>query len=149
MEGQVSHSLRVVLVNLVLSAMPLFLMSIAIMPKWVRTKLDRERRRFFQTGHQVSPSKYNLVSQGQICKSKDFGRLIVLDLQTMNLALMAKWWWLLVSRPNGTLQCILWSKYGPRKGQGRGHGSGSPKIFLTPHRFGKTCLPQRMFFTTT
>lgn len=34
----------------------------------------------------------------------------------MNLALMMKWWWLLLDNPNGTLTSMLRDKYGPRRG---------------------------------
>lgn len=35
---------------------------------------------------------------------------------TMNQALLVKWWWLLITKPSGSLEQILKEKYGPHSG---------------------------------
>lgn len=64
----------------------------------------------------MSCNKIHLVSWQQVSRPKEQGGLGILDLRTMNQALMTKWWWLLLDQPNGTLQSLLLNKYGPRRG---------------------------------
>jgi hypothetical protein len=45
---------RIILINAVLSAQPVYYMSIFRLPKWVISKLDKIRRRFLWHGHKES-----------------------------------------------------------------------------------------------
>lgn len=106
---------QLVLLNSVLLAMSIYLMSITILPKWVRARIDTIRSRFQWSGQSQLQKRFLLVSWDQICKLKVQGGLGVLQLHSMNLALMTKWWWLL-KLPISALQNLLQDKYGPRKG---------------------------------
>lgn len=108
------HGRHLVLLNSVLPAMPIYLMSITILPKWVRARIDTIRSRFQWSGQSQLQKRFLLVSWDQICKLKAQGGLGVLQLHSMNLALMTKWWWLL-KLPISALQNLLQDKYSPRK----------------------------------
>lgn len=63
--------------------------------------------------------KYHLVNWGHVCKSKemeDFWGGVVMDLKYLNLAILTKWWWKFLTNPQGAVQKLLSSKYGPRRG---------------------------------
>ena len=91
---------RYTLVNSVLTAIPMFMMSLYRMPVTVRKKLDRIRMRFFWQGTSLK-KKYAMVSWKQICLPKNSGGLGILDLDVMNISLLLKWWWRLKD-PNYT-----------------------------------------------
>lgn len=69
---------RITLLNYVLSAVPLYTLSLYSIPKKVLRKIDQIRRQF------VWPS---------VCILKDFRGMGILDLKQMNHALLLKWWW--------------------------------------------------------
>lgn len=98
---------KLVLLNSFLSAMPTYLISMFILPNWVRERFDKIRRRFLQKGLSRPQKGYYLVEWGQVCQPKDHGGLGVKHLRTMNLALITKWWWSLLAHPNETLQQLL------------------------------------------
>lgn len=39
-----------------------------------------------------------------------------MDLKYLNLAILTKWWWKFLTNPQGAVQKLLSSKYGPRRG---------------------------------
>ena len=83
---------RVTLINSVISAIPLYWLGIYRMPKLVRMRIDKLRKRFLWQGGSSVKKKYALVSWKVVCKSKDQGGLGLLDPDLMNIALRAKWW---------------------------------------------------------
>lgn len=106
----------VVLLNVVLSSIPLYYMSLFILPSSVRHNIDYSRKHFFWNGPARRGKKYHLMSQGQVCKPKGSGGLGVLDLRMFNLALMAKQFWHPLTRPEGSFQKLLIAKYCPTAG---------------------------------
>lgn len=60
-----------VLINSVLTTMPIFIMSIRELPWWVLNRIDRIWRRVLWQGIIDSDRKYYLVPWGQICRSKE------------------------------------------------------------------------------
>lgn len=46
-----------------------------------------------------------------MCRPKEEEGFGMLDLQTLNMALMVKWWWRRLSNPQEALQKILVAKY--------------------------------------
>lgn len=84
---------RLILVNSVLSAIPMHYLSFFIFPSWVLKRIDSIRRSFFWSGEKGAKGCSSLVNWETVCTPKDKGGLGVLDLRLFNLALMAKWWW--------------------------------------------------------
>ncbi len=84
---------RLVLVNSVLSNLPLYFFSVFRAPKWVIRRVEALRRAFFWKGSTSVLGGQCLVRWEIVCRSKDDGGLGVLNLDSMNLALLTKWWW--------------------------------------------------------
>lgn len=95
---------RITLINAALTAVPIYMMQVFLLPKWVINKIDQSRRKFLWHGHkvQVEGKRYmSLASWELVTKSKKMGGLGVKNLHTMNKALMAKviWKWHQIDRP--------------------------------------------------
>ncbi|KAJ4763154.1 RNA-directed DNA polymerase (reverse transcriptase)-related family protein [Rhynchospora pubera] len=84
---------RLVLVNSCLTSLPVFFMSVFRLPKWVIQSLDSIRRTFLWQGSSNSSRKLVTVSWKKVCSPKKLGGLGVLDLDSFNLAHLAKWLW--------------------------------------------------------
>ena len=100
---------RLVLINLVLSSLPMFRMSFFEMPRGVLKKLDYFRSRFFGTTMNTK-KKYRLTKWKIVCTPKDQGGLGVLNLDVHNKCLLSKWLFKLLNR-DGVWQQLLKSKY--------------------------------------
>lgn len=133
-----------ILVNSVSSAMPIFFfMSIYVNPNWIREKIDSAGEISMVWSPEISfeiqsilletclSTVYSLGDRFVSLRSRGLG---VLDLQTINLALMVKWWWILLSKTNGTLQVTIRTKYG----QGWDPSLENQEIARTYRILGKT-----------
>lgn len=92
---------RVVLINQILSSLPVYYMSCFKIPIWVIQEIDKIRRNFLWHGVN-DHKKMNLVDWEVVCTPKKLGGLGVLDLRTFNNALLLKWCWKWV-RPEANL----------------------------------------------
>jgi hypothetical protein len=102
---------RIVLINSVLNAIPVFFLSFMKMPKSVWKKLVRIQREFLwggvRGGRKISWVKWSIV-----CQDKSQGGLGVRDARIFNLSLLAKWRWRLL-QPGMTLwKRVLVARYG-------------------------------------
>jgi hypothetical protein len=104
-----SYGGELVLLNSVLSSLPMFMMSFFEIPKWFIKNLDHYRSRFFWQGSSQK-HKYRLAKWDILCRPKEQGGLGILDLQLQNKCLRAKW---LVNLLNtyGIWQKLLRNKY--------------------------------------
>ena len=104
-----SYGGRLVLLNSVLSSLPIFMMSFFEIPKGVLKNLDHFRSRFFWQGS-FDKHKYHLAKWDILCRPKDQGGLGILNLQLQNKCLLAK---LLVNllNTNSLWQYLLTNKY--------------------------------------
>jgi hypothetical protein len=104
-----SYGGRLVLLNSVLSSLPMFMMSFFEVLKGVLKNLDHFRSRFFWQGF-ANKHKYRLAKWDILCRPKDQGGLGILNLHLQNKCLLAKW---LVNLLNtdGTWQSLLRNKY--------------------------------------
>lgn len=82
---------RVTLLNSVISALPLYWLSIYKIPVTVCSKIDKIRKKFLWSGSSAEKRKYHLIAWEYVCLGKDQGGLGVLNLTRMNTALLAKW----------------------------------------------------------
>ena len=100
---------RLVLINSVLSSLPIFMMSFFEIPTGVLQKLDAIRSRFFwQGGHHKK--KYRLAKWEIICQPKEIGGLGVANLDIKNICLLSKWLFKLLNG-DGVWQQLLRNKY--------------------------------------
>jgi hypothetical protein len=100
---------RVALVNSNLTSVPLYMLSFYRIPVGVKEKLDRIRNNFLWDETE-GKKKYHLVNWQTVCLRKDQGGLGILDLEKMNIALLAKWLWKLFNEDD-ICQTILRRKY--------------------------------------
>jgi hypothetical protein len=80
---------RLVLINSVLSSLPMFMMSFFRIPKGVREKLDYYRSRFFWQCDEHK-KKYRLAKWSILHKPKSIGGLGIVDLDIQNKCLLSK-----------------------------------------------------------
>ncbi|GKV49208.1 hypothetical protein SLEP1_g55970 [Rubroshorea leprosula] len=120
---------RIMLINSVLSSLPVFLMSIYKIPTGILKSIDKIRRNFLWGG-EGEGRKINWVSWERVCKKKEWGGLGVKDMRRFNLALMGKWWGRLASKDEGLWRRVIEGKYSEGRGNwmdwvrdGRGMGS--------------------------
>ena len=104
-----SYGGRLILINSVLSSLPMFMMSLFEILKEVLKKLDQYRSRFFWQGRK-DKKKYCLAKWDIICRPKDQGGLGIINLQLQNKALLSKWIINLLNT-EGTWQTLLRNKY--------------------------------------
>jgi hypothetical protein len=104
-----SYGGRLVLLNSILSSLPMFMMSFFEIPKGVFENLDHFTSRFFWKGT-TNKRKYKLATWDILCRRKEQAGLGILDLQLQNKCLLAKW---LVNLLNteGMWQSLLTNKY--------------------------------------
>jgi hypothetical protein len=102
---------RIVLVNAVLNAIPIYYLSYLMMSVKVWKEVVKIQRKFLWSGLS-NRSKISWVKWSNVCKPKSDGGLGVRDLRLTNISLLAKWRWKLL-HPNPELwKDIVIAKYG-------------------------------------
>ena len=84
---------RLILVKCTLSNLPIYFMSLFVIPRKVRIGLERVQREFLR-GDMEERRKIHLVSWLAICKDKKYGGLGLRHLEGLNQALLGKWLWI-------------------------------------------------------
>jgi hypothetical protein len=79
---------RLILINSVLSSLPIFMMSFFELPKGVLEKIDCFRSRFYWQNNQHK-RKYRLVKWEVTCQPKDQGGLWIQNLEIQNKCLLS------------------------------------------------------------
>jgi hypothetical protein len=104
-----SYGDRLILINSVLTSLPMFMLSFFEIPVGVRKRLDFYRSRFFwqSDGHK---RKYRLSRWNIICRPKDQGGLGIEVLELKNRCLLSKWLFKLINE-DGVWQELLRNKY--------------------------------------
>ncbi|GKU93217.1 hypothetical protein SLEP1_g6825 [Rubroshorea leprosula] len=101
---------RITLLNSVLSAIPIFYMSLFLMPNCVVSELISIQRAFLWGGAELK-RRIPWVKWDYICFSKRKGGLGVSDLCRKNWALLGKWWFRLGDGVEGLWKKVVWEKY--------------------------------------
>lgn len=102
---------RLVLINAVLSSLPVYFMSCLNIPAWVIKEIDKIRRRFLWHGVTQETKKLSLANWEVVCTPKIMGGLGVTDLRIFNQSLLTKHYWQWV-RPTTNLWKPLISQMG-------------------------------------
>ena len=100
---------HLVLINSVLSSLPMFMMSFFELPKGVVEKIDCFRSRFYWQNDQHK-RKYRLAKWEVMCQPKDQGGLGIHNLEIQNKCLLSKWLFKLLNE-DGLWQELLRNKY--------------------------------------
>src|SRR3954470_18767274 len=104
-----SYGDRLVLINSVLTSLPMFMLSFMEIPKGVRKRLDFFRSRFFWQSDEHK-KKYRLTKWNIICRPRDQGGLGIEVLDIKNKCLLSKWLFKLLNE-EGVWQKLLHKKY--------------------------------------
>ncbi|KAK2444918.1 hypothetical protein QL285_015908 [Trifolium repens] len=102
---------RIVLINAVLNALPIFFLSYLKMPVKVWREVVKIQRNFLWGGL-ANRRKLCWVKWSAICKPKKEGGLGIKDLRLMNSSLLAKWRWKLLEEGDEMWKKIVVAKYG-------------------------------------
>jgi hypothetical protein len=98
---------RIVLLNSVLNAIPVFYLSYLKIPIQVWKKVRPIQRDFLWGRKKMSWIKWDTV-----CLPKDKGGLGVRDVRVVNISLLSKWRWRLLDNTNVVWKDVIKSKYG-------------------------------------
>jgi hypothetical protein len=102
---------RIVLINAVLNAIPTFYLSYLKLPKKVWKELVKIQRVFLWAGLS-NHSKTCWVKWDVICRPKKEGGLGVRDLRLVNISLLAKWKWKLLTYDEELWKDVVVARYG-------------------------------------
>ena len=100
---------RLVLINSVLSSLPMFMLSFFRIPKSILKKLDYYRSRFFWQNDEHK-KKYKLAKWSVLCTPKCVRGMGITNLDTQNICLLSKWLIQLINE-DGIWQQVLKKKY--------------------------------------
>lgn len=84
---------RLVLVNSVLSAIPVYFLSVFQLKKWAIKRIDKIRRNFLWKGAMAANGGHCLVKWVNALKPKKIGGLGTIDLERFSRALRLRWIW--------------------------------------------------------
>jgi hypothetical protein len=102
---------RIVLINSVLNAIPIFYLSFLRMPASVVKKVVRLQREFLWGGVKGG-RKISWVKWAVVCREKSKGGLGVRDINIVNISLLSKWRWHLLQSGMPLWKKVLVAKYG-------------------------------------
>lgn len=130
----ISMGRRVTIIKLVLSALPLYIMSLFYMPKLIEKK-HRSLLCGFLWGGKETEKKVAWVKWDEVCKAEKECGLGIKDLLVFNKALMCKWVWRFLQEKDNLWVKVLksrfgelsWCRDGERRAEGRRAGWGGGK----------------------
>jgi hypothetical protein len=102
---------RIVLLNSVLNAIPIFYLSYMKIPAIVAKKIRRIQREFLW-GSRRGQKRISWIKWDVLCLPKKKGGLGVRDIRVVNISLLAKWRWRLLFEDHTVWKEVLRSKYG-------------------------------------
>ena len=103
------------LIKAVYQAIPMYSMSVFKFLKELYSDLQAMLRRFWW-GHSPDSRKLYLMNHNKLCESKLIGGTGFCDLESFNLALLARQVWRLVQDGSVFVSRLLKAKYSPKRG---------------------------------
>ena len=94
-----SSAARLTLTNSSLAILPLHAMSLFLLNDGTHAGFRKHMSTFFWEGANAN-KKYHMVRWEEVCRPKDQGGLGIINTKSMNVALMVKWIWRLLTDPN-------------------------------------------------
>lgn len=102
---------RVTLIKSVLSALPVYYMSLFNMLEGVAKEIDRIQSSFLW-GDSEHNRKLHLVSWSKVCMSMKQGGLGIKNIRLANESLLLKWWWRYGQEDDALWKLVICEKYG-------------------------------------
>ncbi|XP_058764653.1 uncharacterized protein LOC131638121 [Vicia villosa] len=102
---------RGVLINSVINALPIYTLSFYKAPKKILNEVCSIQRKFLWGGGDLKRS-INWVSWDTVCKSREEGGLGVKNMEIMNVALLSKWKWRILTDKDAVWRDLLEVRYG-------------------------------------
>lgn len=106
---------RLVLVNSTLATLPIFMMSLFVMPISVGEELERIMRNFLW-GSTEEKKKFHLIAWDEVCVGVNWGGLGIRRLRDVNVSLLSKWLWNIGIDDGKLWKRVIFAKYGKAKG---------------------------------
>ncbi|KAL4352748.1 hypothetical protein GQ457_06G007230 [Hibiscus cannabinus] len=108
--NSLSFAGRVVLLNSILSSLPIYYLSLFEIPSTVILRLDKIRRKFLW-GCTNDKRRIAIVSWTRVCIPKAKGGAGVVNLKIKNRALLAKWGWRFATEHGALWRKLIQAKY--------------------------------------
>jgi len=113
---------RLTLINSCLSSIPIYSMSMYLLPKAICKRIDNKEK-IFLAGRGLK-KKYYLLKWEKIIRPKKKGSLGIQNIRKMNQSLLCRWWWKLEKKEKKMLK------------------KGMSKITALPSWGGRSAIPQ-------
>ncbi|KAJ3696607.1 hypothetical protein LUZ61_000312 [Rhynchospora tenuis] len=110
--GFLSKAGRTVLASSVLSTIPIYFMSVFILPAWVIKEIDRVRRDFIWSKTSNGSKGVHLLAWDRMCMPKEIGGLGLVNLKLHNISLLLRWLWRLYAQPDSQWSSLARMLYG-------------------------------------
>lgn len=107
---------RVTLIKSVLSALPVYYMSLFKIPECVAKEMDRIQASFLW-GDSEHSRKLHLVKWKEVCMSLKQGGLGIKNIRLANDSLLLKWWWRYGQEDEALWKKVICEKYGSDGGR--------------------------------
>ncbi|XP_042944508.1 uncharacterized protein LOC122278379 [Carya illinoinensis] len=107
-----SQAGKEILLKAVIQALPTYCMGVFKLPKSLLNEINKIMHHYWW-GHLQNEKRVHWVSWGQMGRSKSAGGLGFRDLESFNLALLAKQGWRIIQQPNSLAAQVLKLKYFP------------------------------------
>ncbi|KAI8530701.1 hypothetical protein RHMOL_Rhmol11G0080100 [Rhododendron molle] len=107
---------RVTLIKNTFSSLPIYFMSLFVIPAFMAKRLEKIQRDFWWSGV-GEESKYHLVEWDKVCTPMREGSLGVRRLKLFNQALLGKWLWRFACERERWCRKIIVAKYGCGRGE--------------------------------
>ena len=106
---------RLTLIKSTLSNLPIYFMSLFVIPRKVRIRLEKIQREFLW-GDVEGRRRIHLVRWTAICKDKKYGGLGLRHLKDFNHALLRKWLWRFPLESESFWRKVIIGKFGEEEG---------------------------------
>ncbi|KAF4358064.1 hypothetical protein G4B88_021813 [Cannabis sativa] len=106
-----SQAARMTLIKSVLASVPIYTMSVFLLPRKITNRIDASLRRFWWTGSSKEGRYLSLKAWDSLCKPKACGGLGFRRARDINFSLISKLGWLLISDGNSLWTTVVNAKY--------------------------------------